>query len=240
MEKIESSTLQLSISKKFEANFRYLMSEINSVEWGGLVIYKITNSFFDKIVKIKLVDFVLMDIGTGAETNNDYEDDPTFVTMLMDYPNHKYGLIHSHTMQVFYSSTDEKEIVKNEQYYPEGYLSVVVNARGHILARLSKIFETKVIMEINHNDEIRSVEQVYDMMHYIETEININEETNYINERIAYLKARDKAKEKKAFKKSKNKKYFNNINNHMNILDDDDIKTMDEIEKMEKLQDLDL
>lgn len=229
MEKIESSTLQLSISKKFEANFRYLMSEVNSVEWGGLVIYKITNSFFDKVVKIKLVDFVLMDIGTGAETNNDYADDPTFVTMLLEYPDHKYGLIHSHTMSVFYSNTDEKEIIKNEEYYPEGYLSVVVNARGHILARLSKIFETKVIMEIVHKDEIKAVEQTYDMMHYIEAQINVNAETNYINERIAYLKARTKAKEKKLAKK--NKKFFNNVNTPMNIIDNEDAE-MDEIEEM--------
>lgn len=209
MEKMNGVVLKLSVNKTFENNFRYLMSKVYDKEWGGLVIYRIENYFFDKVIKIRLLDFVLMDIGSAAETNNDYAEDPEFVTKLLQYPETNYGLIHSHTHTVYYSPTDEKEIEKNIDFYPEGYLSVVVNSRGDILARLTQEFETKATTKIMFNGAQRTITEVFTDLYYVETEININKETDYIFNKLNVLSERAEARKEAAKLTNKYK------NNHM-------------------------
>jgi len=195
MIKIEETKLTLTVSKTFEENFRYLMSEVNNTEWGGVVIYSIQNYFFDKKVKIKLENFFLLDIGSAAETKHDYAESPEFVTMLMEYPGKSYGLIHSHTHQVYYSGTDEKEITKNERYYPNGYLSVVVNSVGDIVARLTKKLEVTTTSTIKLNGQEKTFTSEYEDLFYIQDQININKFKDEIWERIQIIEeAKEKAK----------------------------------------------
>lgn len=216
MEKIIGTELIISISKIFEENFRYLMSKVNVSEWGGIVIYDKKNSLLDEKVEIELLDFYLMDIGTAATTEHDYAENPEFIDLAMEYPGKPYGLIHSHGKgSVFYSKTDEDEIEENERFYPEGYLSVVTNALGDILVRLSTELDIKITSEIEHEDKIRKISETITTICYIQTEININEQyvSEVMEERISNLKklkeAKEKAKEKANAKKYK---HYNNIN----------------------------
>jgi len=210
MEKIQGLKLNLTINPIFEKNFRYLMSQVDNTEWGGIVVYDMKNSFFDKEIDIELLDFILLDIGSVAETQHTYAENPEATTLFMKYIGKPYGLIHSHTGQVYYSSTDTMEIIERQKYYPDGYLSVVTNSRGDILARLNQYFETTITTTINLGGQQKISTTKHRDIHYTETEIYINDETDFINERmeiIAKRKEEEKTKEKKNKKNSKSKVY---------------------------------
>ena len=212
MEKLTDVKLELTLSKKFKLDFRYLMSKVAEVEWGGLVVYDIKNSYLDETIEIELIDFVLMDIGSISETNNNYEDNPFFVKMLMKYPNTNYGLIHSHnTGKVYYSSTDIIELEKNTKFYPKGYLSVVTNTRGDILARLSNEFNSTMITTIDDDTHERDIKYTFKSIHYIETKININEESKEIATKIKEIK---KINKKINDKEKLTGEHHNSINNN--------------------------
>jgi hypothetical protein len=222
MIKLENTELNLSVSKTFEENFRYLMSEVNNIEWGGVVIYSIKNFLFDKKVKIKLEDFFLLDIGSVVETKHDYAESPEFVTLLMKYPGKSYGLIHSHTHQVYYSGTDEKEIAKNEKYYLNGYLSVVVNSAGDILARLTKKLKVSSTSVIELNGQTKTITSNYQDLFYIQDKININRFKENIWERIQIIEEKKEKIRQSQAKKSKGNKAF--LGNY--------VATEEEIQKM--------
>lgn len=224
MEAFLGAQLEITVGKEFEKNFRYLMSMIDHVEWGGLVLFDINGTFADKVIKIKLIDFALLDIGTVATTINDYDENPEFVKRLMEYPNKPYGLIHSHTHDVYYSKTDLEEIEANERFYPDGYLSVVVNARGHILVRLNKEYSAEVTKHIKFGTKKRTITRTYTDIFYVEKKININKSTSYITERL-HIIGKEKKAAQKALDAHKGKTY-SNTSMHMRYKNNKELKKM--------------
>ncbi len=214
MEKIKDLQLHVTINPVFEHNFRYLMSKVANTEWGGIVVYDLKNYFADKEIHIELLDFMLLDIGSVAQTAHTYADSPEITTLLMKHFKKPYGLIHSHvTGEVYYSSIDTEEIIKREKYYPEGYLSVVTNTRGDILTRFSKYFETVTTVQLTVGDTIKKSITKTKSLHYAENKININPATKSVDERLNILEAK-KIQAEKVHKKSKaNIKQFNSIHN---------------------------
>jgi len=218
MEKISNLKLNISISPAFEANFRYLMSEVADTEWGGVVVYDMKNSFLDDEIDIELLDFMLLDIGSVAETSHTYAENPELTTLLMSYLGKPYGLIHSHvTGEVYYSGTDTKEIIEREKYYPQGYLSVVTNTKGDILVRISKYFETLTTTVLKVGSNSRKSSKKTKSLHYAESKININSSTKSIDDRITLLQERTKKLELANKQKFSKGKHFNNINKVVNF-----------------------
>ena len=221
MEELNDNNLTLSISSTFEENFRYLMSKINKVEWGGVVVYDINGSILDNTIHIEILDFFLMDVGNVGTTEHDYAEDTEFIELLMDYPGKPYGLIHSHVGSVFYSATDETEIKKNEHIYNAGpgYLSVVTNAMGDILVRLSKKIDPTSTIKLEIGNKTKLIEEVFSDIYFVETQLNLNDQfsSDVIDERltaIAYAKEVAKKKKEKENKKNNKKNNKTNYNNY--------------------------
>jgi len=129
-------TPEIVITESFKNKVDFLHSKVGSIEWSGLLIYKILKGSIEdpKNLLIEVEDIVLMDIGTASYTEYSLskslaEDDYVFdkVNSLMDNKSLKLGHIHTHhSMGAFFSGTDNKELADNTNAY-NYYLSLIVN-----------------------------------------------------------------------------------------------------------------
>lgn len=147
-EKIEGS-IKVNIPKNVVQKIQYLCNVISSLEWSGILFYTVRGTIKNpsKMV-ITLKDILPMDKGTATSTEFSY--DKRYVDFLMgggeERLEYKSGLIHSHNnMSVFYSGTDQDELMTNSKSH-NFYLSVVVNNKLDIIGRvgISGIVETTV------------------------------------------------------------------------------------------------
>lgn len=117
----------------------YLCKKSPKVEWSGLLFYEVLGSI-KNLKKVKLVckDILLMDIGTAAYTEFDWDED--VVNYRMDNPEAmewSVGHIHSHnTMNVFFSGTDWAELNDNCRNH-NFYLSLIVNNYSETTAKIA-------------------------------------------------------------------------------------------------------
>lgn len=137
-EKIEGS-IKVNIPKNVVQKIQYLCNVISSLEWSGILFYTVRGTIKNpsKMV-ITLKDILPMDKGTATSTEFSY--DKRYVDFLMgggeERLEYKSGLIHSHNnMSVFYSGTDQDELMTNSKSH-NFYLSVVVNNKLDIIGRV--------------------------------------------------------------------------------------------------------
>jgi len=124
------------ISKEFKDKVDFLHNKVKSVEWSGVLIYKIIKESIENPSKfvIEMIDIILMDIGSASYTEYSLskaltEDDYVFdkINSLMNDETLKTGHIHTHhSMSCFFSGTDTKELIDNHTAY-NYYLSLIVN-----------------------------------------------------------------------------------------------------------------
>ena len=113
------------------------------VEWSGIAFFKVNKT--DLIVNsVYLVDIFLKDVGDAVSTEFDSSNCDYFKyaveNNLLDCG---FGTIHSHNMMnVFFSGTDEEELEITAQER-EHYLSIIVNNRGDIKARITTKYPNK-------------------------------------------------------------------------------------------------
>ena len=202
----KESSLIITLSAEFKKTLAHFITRINDTEWGGVVFYSMRGSFLDDKIQITLKNICLLDIGSAAATEHKYDEDPRFIEACMDNLGEPYGLIHSHAkMGVFYSGTDEKEILTNLSAYPKGYLSVVVNSFGDILARFTDEYTitTKEIVHSKDNRSARVFEYEDKKILYTEDSMNLFRTKNpFLDKVIEDLKERNKTKAAEAKKKS--------------------------------------
>ena len=155
-EKIEGN-VKVNIPKKVMDKINYLCTVISEVEWSGILFYSVKGSIKNpKKMSITLKDILPMDKGTAVTTEFTYDE--RYVEYLMNDPKRtdwKSGLIHSHNnMGVFYSGTDQQELLTNSKSH-NFYLSVVVNNKLDIIGRIgiSATIETEVEAEYQGLDE---------------------------------------------------------------------------------------
>lgn len=95
-----------------------------------------------------------MDIGDATFTNYDY--DVNVAKLMMDRPglfDCKIGHIHSHhSMDVFFSPTDQDELKVNSAYH-NFYLSVIVNNPGDVVGKI--VFRATDVKESSHKISFR-------------------------------------------------------------------------------------
>lgn len=104
---------------------RYLLSKYTNIEWSGPAwySYKLQKNGFIK--SIKLIHFVVLDIGTASATEWEAEDlHEIYPKLIQKYPELEdciRGNIHSHhNMGAFLSATDEELLITNlcNDFYP--------------------------------------------------------------------------------------------------------------------------
>jgi len=127
--------------KDFLQKVKYLCNSISSVEWSGVLFYSFKGSLHDKTMEIELVDIFPMDKGSSTATHFDYTD-PAYLQFMANnidlFSTCRTGLIHSHwDMNSYFSNTDDEELIDNAASYPM-YLSVVVNNKMDIVAKLAQ------------------------------------------------------------------------------------------------------
>ena len=146
-EKIEGN-VKVNIPKKVMDKINYLCTVISEVEWSGILFYSVKGSIKNpKKMTITLKDILPMDKGTAVTTEFTYDE--RYVEYLMNDPKRtdwKSGLIHSHNnMGVFYSGTDQQELLTNSKSH-NFYLSVVVNNKLDIIGRIGISADRKSVV----------------------------------------------------------------------------------------------
>ena len=145
---------QLLISDNFYKQAELLCKHIPTVEWSGIVIYKVTGSMTclmeDKVEVpkedffIEVLDIIPMDKGTAGHT--DYKFGPEVQKYMKnlaeernisagEYYKLRIGHVHSHVnMGVFFSGTDNEELEDNV-FNHNGYLSIITNNKKEYSAK---------------------------------------------------------------------------------------------------------
>ena len=153
----------------------YLCQKIAKVEWSGLLFYQVEGSIKDsKNVKLVCKDILLMDKGSSAYTEYDWDED--IVEYRMNNPESMdwlVGHIHSHnTMNVFFSGTDMSELNDNCPNH-NIYLSLIVNNYLEMTAKVAftatpKLFVCKdeegkdYTLQLYNDSKLSSYMFVYD------------------------------------------------------------------------------
>lgn len=122
---------KLILPKDVLLKIHYLHHKIKSIEWSGILMYKVeSGTIEEQNLVLKVVDFALMDIGTSGYTEYDFkaEDDYMMDKLgeVMD-KGLKIGHIHTHhNMTCFFSGVDMAELHENAPNH-NYYLSLIVN-----------------------------------------------------------------------------------------------------------------
>lgn len=114
-------------------------------------------------LKVKLFDFVPLTADTGAHTFFNYGTEHLQYAIeqgILD-DDLQFGDIHSHNMmKVFFSGTDNADLVKNTEHY-SFFLSVVVNNAGDIIAKICQNVKTQITA--NNNGVISVIKETSDI-----------------------------------------------------------------------------
>lgn len=161
------------MTKDLQNQIRYLCREVRSEEWSGILFYETEGEFGEDSFSMTAKGLYLMDIGSSTYTEYDPADEK-FIKFLMNNPEAlkmKKGHIHSHnTMDVFFSGTDDNELIDNCGYH-NFYLSLIVNNKHEMCAKVA--FKAKIKSEINEvmyfkNQNGANVEKAYNSNKEIE------------------------------------------------------------------------
>ena len=137
----QQSIYKMVIPQEVEKKIRLLCREIHSVEWSGVLFYKVSGSFEDKSLTITCVDLFQMDEGTGGYT--EYDMSPDVSGYMVDHPELLdagiyQGLIHSHNnMATFFSGTDTATL-QSEGSDMNHFVSLIVNNAGKYTAGVTR------------------------------------------------------------------------------------------------------
>jgi hypothetical protein len=164
------------------------------------VFYRTEGKFGSPEFKIIAEELYLMDEGSSAYT--EYSFDEEFVSFLMKNPRLlplNRGHIHSHnSMGVFFSGTDNSELVDNAPNYNH-YFSLIVNNRNDMTARVAFVVDIqtigkKIITYKDTNGELiqseRETDSVEKKVYFYECDITKPEFIESSKTRIAEIRAK--------------------------------------------------
>lgn len=133
------------VSKEFVTKYTAACRKFPSIEWSGVCYYKMEGTALDNL-KIRLFDFVPLTADTSAHTFFNYGTEHLQYAIEQNIlgDDLQFGDIHSHNvMKVFFSGTDNADLVKNTKHY-SFFLSVVVNNAGDIIAKVCQNVKTQI------------------------------------------------------------------------------------------------
>lgn len=137
-EVIKTSNYTLHIPTDVHNKIKQLCTDISEVEWSGVLFYTHTGSFEDNDLVLTCKDILLMDIGSHAYTEYDFNEDvATYYAENIEALSWSVGLIHSHnSMAVFFSGTDMSTMHEYGSKFNH-FLSLIVNNAGDRTAMVS-------------------------------------------------------------------------------------------------------
>lgn len=139
--------VKLKLSDRILKQIKYLTTEINTIEWSGILLYRIESGDIGDIKNFVMVaEYIYpMDIGTGGATEYKFSVDLMDMYDVipgsdpMDDSDLIIGHVHSHhNMQTFFSSTDMTELMDNSVNH-NYYLSLIVNNKMEPNAKLATV-----------------------------------------------------------------------------------------------------
>ncbi len=169
---------KLYLSNTVYEQIKTLCSEISKVEWSGVLFHK-SKGFIDKPETFELrAEYILpMDKGTSGFTSYDFDDD--YMDAIAEKPellNYSISHIHSHNnMSVFFSATDKEELQENAPNY-DYYLSLIVNNRLEMEARVAftgKIKPRELVFKGKNGKLKKILSEEEDVIFYYNMDIEI-------------------------------------------------------------------
>lgn len=144
VELIKSNSIyNMVIPANVEKKIRLACARFPQVEWSGVLFYTYKGTFEKKNLTIKVVDFLVMDVGTSGYT--EWEADPDIIGYMVDNDllDSQMGIIHSHnTMATFFSGTDQDTLL-NEGQCKNNLVSLIVNNAGTYSAAITRFLVTE-------------------------------------------------------------------------------------------------
>lgn len=158
VKELKSKKIPLSVSEKLQNQITFLCSEVYSDEWSGTLFYTVEGDLGEDNFQINAEELYLQDIGNSTYTEYD-PSNPDFIKFLMENPRFmemRQGHIHSHnTMAVFFSATDNSELIDNSPFH-NYYVSLIVNNKNEMCAKIAfratEIKETKSTVSFKGTD----------------------------------------------------------------------------------------
>lgn len=83
------------ITESVEQKIRYVCSQINNIEWSGILFYTPKGSFEDNTLEIVCNDIFIMDVGNSTYT--EFDMNPEVISYMAEHPellDNQVGLIH--------------------------------------------------------------------------------------------------------------------------------------------------
>ena len=137
LQKMQSS-YKLIIPQHVEGKIRTLLKEVHNIEWSGVLFYTYTGSFESDDLVLTCQDLIPMNIGSGAFTEFEVNEDVVTYMVSHDLLDCQMGLIHSHhSMATFFSETDVNTLCE-EGKDRINFLSLIVNNEGTYSARITE------------------------------------------------------------------------------------------------------
>lgn len=211
-------TPKVIITNDFLNQVKYLCQKVSSVEWSGIVYYNIKGSIKDPDNLVITPKYIFpMDIGTSGFTSyepaKDKEHNKFFMSILDEIEvGMRKGHIHSHNnMGVYFSNTDEEELINNAPTYTSYYFSIIVNNRMEMVARLARHAKIKNDITRLYADEngktynIKAFEEK-EVVFYHETKIEkpgLKVPDYLVNKLNILIAAKEEEKRKKKEKKER-------------------------------------
>jgi len=130
----------LEIPSKSMQEIDYLCSTISSVEWAGVLFFKIREGKIEEQnMVMEVVEVYPMDKGSSAATGYKFTPDvgKRHAELIKEHKSMvKIGMIHSHhNMDSYFSATDMEELNENSENH-SWYLSLIVNNAGKYVAKI--------------------------------------------------------------------------------------------------------
>ena len=185
---------KLILSKDILRKIKYTCDKINNVEWSGVMFYSFTGNITQpSTIECTIKDLFVMDKGTHAHTQFKYTED--ILDILQEKPELEeeciMSMCHSHAgMSVFFSGEDIDELKINAPGYNQ-YLSVIVNNKGDICAKIAfistQLVKSDIITtfkdsngnEVTYNKELTEEK---DVLYTINLDIIREEDENFIED----------------------------------------------------------
>lgn len=149
---LENTKIPLYISDVLRNQIQYLCTRISDVEWSGILFHDIEGNI-DNLSTVKLYaqELLPMNKGTSGYTEYTYDEEFTkflkskvnedmkeFIKLLKQKDKNRISHIHSHNnMAVFFSGTDVQELIDGTTNDRPYYLSLIVNNKGNMCAKIA-------------------------------------------------------------------------------------------------------
>lgn len=139
-EKPYSNNNVIIIPESVEKKFRIYCALSPNLEWSGILFYKADVS--KNGIKITCVDFFLMNQGSGADTEIDF-DTPEIAGYMAQNPellDCRQGLCHSHHHMKAWFSEIDKNLLRQEGVLTDNFVSLIVNNEGNYTAVFTQCY----------------------------------------------------------------------------------------------------